>query len=226
MLKIAPSILSADFAALGAAVAEVEPAADWLHVDVMDGHFVPNITLGPPVVASLRKVTSLPLDCHLMISDAARYVDAFADAGADSVSVQIEAAPDPLPTFARIRALGLGCGLVFNPGTPFAAVEPYLDDIDVLLAMTVQPGFGGQKFRPEVLPKIEQAAEAISRRGIACHIEVDGGIDTTTARSVVDAGADVLVAGSAIFARPDPAAAAAAIRVAAASSEAPLPVPS
>lgn len=215
MPMIAPSILSADFAALGAAVACVEAVVDWLHVDVMDGHFVPNITLGPPVVASLRKVTSLPLDCHLMISDPARYVDDFADAGADSISVQIEAAPDPLPAFAGIRRRGLGCGLVLNPGTPFSAAEPFLDHIDILLVMTVQPGFGGQRFRPEVLPKIEEAARAIDRRGLPVHIEVDGGVDATTARSVVDAGAGVLVAGSAIFGKADPAAAADAIRSAA-----------
>lgn len=213
MPKIAPSILSADFACLGAEVAAVEEAADWLHVDVMDGHFVPNITLGPPVVASLRKVTSLPLDCHLMISDPARYVDAFADAGADLLSIQIEAAPDPRPALAAIRGRGLGCGLVVNPATPFAAIEAYLDDVDVALVMTVQPGFGGQSFRHEVLPKIEEAATAISRRGLAVALEVDGGVDTATAPLVVDAGADVLVAGSAIFGKADPAAAAEALRV-------------
>ncbi|MFN8105715.1 MAG: ribulose-phosphate 3-epimerase [Acidimicrobiia bacterium] len=212
MVKIAPSILSADFARLGAEVAAVEHAADWLHVDVMDGHFVPNITLGPPVIASLRKVTSLPLDCHLMISDPARYVDAFADAGADLVTVQIEAVPDPRSALARIRGRGLGCGLVVNPATPLAAVEPYLDDVDVVLVMTVQPGFGGQKFRSEVLAKIEAAASAIDRRGISVAVEVDGGIDTTTAPLVVDAGADVLVAGSAIFGKADPGAAATALR--------------
>lgn len=215
MVKIAPSILSADFARLGADVAAVEAAADWLHVDVMDGHFVPNITLGPPVVASLRRVTSLPLDCHLMISDPSRYVDEFADAGADVVSVQIEAVPDPRPALARIRGRGLGSGLVVNPATPFAAVEPYLDDVDVLLIMTVQPGFGGQTFRHEVLPKIEEAAGAIVRRGLAVQIEVDGGIDPATAPLVVDAGAEVLVAGSAVFGKADPAAAAEAIRSAA-----------
>lgn len=215
MVKIAPSILSADFARLGADVAAVEEAADWLHVDVMDGHFVPNITIGPPVVASLRRVTSLPLDCHLMISDPARYVDDFADAGADSLSVQIEAAPDPVPTLARIRERGLACGLVLNPATPFAAVEPYLEDLDLLLVMTVQPGFGGQSFRHDVLPKIEEAAGVLARRGLPVHLEVDGGIDTETAPLVVDAGADVLVAGSAVFGRSDPARAADAIRAAA-----------
>lgn len=212
MVKIAPSILSADFARLGAAVEAVEPAADWIHVDVMDGHFVPNITIGPPVVASLRSVTSLPLDCHLMISDPAAYVDAFADAGADSLSVHVEAVPDPLPAFERMRSRGLGCGLVMNPATPFAAVEPFLEEVDVLLAMTVQPGFGGQKFRADVLPKIEQAAAAIARRGLRTQIEVDGGVGPGTARLVADAGATVLVAGSAIFDHDDPAVAAAAIR--------------
>lgn len=212
MVKIAPSILSADFAHLGAEVASVEDEADLVHVDVMDAHFVPNLTIGPPVVASLRKVTSLPLDCHLMISDPGSYVTAFAEAGADSVTVHVEAVPDPAALFLRFDDLGLGRGLSLNPDTPFEAVEPHLDTVDLVLVMTVQPGFGGQSFRDDVLAKIEKCAEHVRRHDLPVEIEVDGGISAETAARVVSAGGSVLVAGSAVFGASDPASAAAEIR--------------
>lgn len=212
MVKIAPSILSADFAHLAADVASVEDEADLIHVDVMDAHFVPNLTIGPPVVASLRRVTSLPLDCHLMISDPGSYVDAFAEAGADSVTVHVEAVPDPAALFGRFDDLGLGRGLSMNPDTPFEAVEPHLDSIDLVLVMTVQPGFGGQSFRDDVLTKIERCAEHVRRHDLPVEIEVDGGISAETVARVVSAGGSVLVAGSAVFGASDPAAAAAEIR--------------
>lgn len=206
MVKIAPSILSADFARLAHAVETVEPAADYVHVDVMDGHFVPNLTIGPPVVASLRKSTSLPFDCHLMISNPNAYFDDFRAAGADSCTFHIEAAPDPVPLLAHLDYLELGKGIALNPDTPFAEVEPYLDRIDILLLMTVRPGFGGQSFRDDVLPKIEAARRYIDDADLNVEIEVDGGVAPDTVRSVVDAGATVLVAGSAIFDSDDHAA--------------------
>ncbi len=212
MIKIAPSILSADFADLGGAVEMIEPAADYIHVDVMDGHFVPNITIGPPVVKALRRDTSLPLDCHLMISNPAAYFADFAAAGADSCTFHIEAAPDPTPLCEQLRALGLGRGLSLNPDTPFEEVRPYLGDIDMLLIMTVRPGFGGQSFEEQVVAKIAQARKFIDDEGLEVDIEVDGGIDSDTVGRVVDAGASVLVAGSAIFGSDDPVAAAKEIR--------------
>jgi ribulose-phosphate 3-epimerase len=217
--KIAPSILSADFAALAAAIDCVRPQADLLHVDVMDAHFVPNLTIGPPVVKSIRKHTDLHLDCHLMMTDPGDYLEAFKKAGADGCTVHVEVdRTDELIT--QMRDLGLDVGLAANPETPFDAVEPYLGDIDLLLLMTVHPGFGGQSFIADVVPKIEAATTAIETNGYRAVIQVDGGIDEDTAPIVARAGASVFVAGSAIFGADDPEAAARRIREAAAAAAA------
>jgi ribulose-phosphate 3-epimerase len=214
MGKIAPSILSADFAVLAAEVERVRPQADLLHVDVMDGHFVPNLTIGAPVVKSLRPHTDLYLDCHLMIDNPGDLLDDFAKAGADSCTVHVELG-DPRPLFDRMRAHGMRVGLVFNPETPLDAVLPYLDEIDILLFMSVHPGFGGQSFIPEVLDKVREARRIVDERGLAVELEIDGGINVATAHVAAEAGADILVSGSAIFHADDPAAAAKAIRDAA-----------
>ncbi len=214
MARIAPSILSADFAALDRAIAAVAPQADLLHVDVMDGHFVPNITIGPPVVESLRKHTDLYFDCHLMITNPGDYLGAFKKAGADGCSVHVEVG-DTDALIREMRDLGLDAGLAVNPETPFEACSPWLDRIDLLLVMTVHPGFGGQSFLTDVVPKVRQARDEIDRRGLAVALEVDGGIDARTAPAVAEAGATVFVAGSAIFHQPDPVAAAFGIRQAA-----------
>lgn len=211
--KLAPSILSADFARLGDEVAKVEKYADLLHVDAMDGHFVPPITIGPVVVKSLRAITDLPLECHLMVTDPLGQTEQFAEAGATSVVVHLEAAPDPTPVIARARELGLGIGLSINPPTPLEAALPYLDQVDVLNCMTVNPGWAGQRFIPDVLPKIRAAREEIDRRGLSTSIAVDGGIDLETGRQVLDAGANVLGAASAIFGKPDTAEAARALKL-------------
>ena len=214
MVRIAPSILSADFAALAKAIDVVAPQTDMLHVDVMDGHFVPNLTIGPPVVASIRKHTDLYLDCHLMMTNPGEYLEAFRKAGANGCSVHVEVGgTDAL--IEQMRGLGLDVGLAVNPDVPFETFEPFLDKIDLLLLMTVFPGFGGQKFMGEVVPKIRQASEAITERGLDVAIQVDGGIDVRTAPTVVAAGATVLVAGSAIFNAGDPAQAARSLRAAA-----------
>jgi ribulose-phosphate 3-epimerase len=213
-VKIAPSILSADFSRLGEEVARVADDADLLHVDVMDGHFVPNLTIGPPVVASLRPVTELFLDVHLMVDNPGVLLDEFAAAGADRCIVHVELG-DPRPLFDRMRALGMGVGLVLSPPTPVDAVLPFLDEIDLLLVMSVNPGWGGQSFIPEVLDKVRVARAEIDARGLPVEIEIDGGITVDTAPEAAAAGCDILVAGSAVFRTDDPAAAARAIRAAA-----------
>ena len=207
MKLIAPSILSADFSRLGEEIAAVEAAgADWIHVDVMDGRFVPNITIGPVVVASIRKATRLPFDVHLMIKSPERFIDGFAGAGADTITVHVEAAAHLHRTVAMIREKGLRAGVSLNPATPLALVEPILPDIDLLLVMTVNPGFGGQKFISGMIPKIAAAKRMIRKAAPEVLLEVDGGVHLKNIRSIADAGADVLVAGSAIFGSRDYAA--------------------
>ena len=212
--KIAPSILSADFAQLADDVERVAAEADLLHVDVMDGHFVPNLTIGPPVVKSLRKRTDLHLDCHLMVDNPGELLEDFAEAGADGCTVHIELG-DPRPLFAAMRELGLRVGLTHNPETPVEAVLPYVEEIDVLLFMSVHPGFGGQAFIPSVLDKLTAARRVVDEGSLPVELEIDGGINRETARRAAAAGADILVAGSAIFHADDPAAAARQIREAA-----------
>ncbi len=215
-LRIAPSILAADFGALASAVHEIDVETDWLHVDVMDGHFVPNVSIGPPVVQSLRPYSGRFFDCHLMMSQPGRYLQAFKEAGADGCTVHVEVG-DTATLIRDARALGLRVGLAANPDTPFEAVAPYLGEIDLLLLMTVFPGFGGQSFMGDVMNKVSEARREVDHNRLLVDIEVDGGIDTRTAPLAVHAGANVLVAGSAIFSRPAPLEAARALREAARS---------
>ena len=215
VVTIAPSILAADFGRLADEVASVGEEAEWVHVDLMDGHFVPNLTIGPPVVASLRRHTYKLLDCHLMVSDPGMWLEPLAEAGADGCSVHVELG-DPTPLLARTRELGMMAGVVIDGPTAFELVEPYLDErIDLLLIMTIRAGFGGQAFQPEQVAKIERAASIRRDRGLAFHIEVDGGVKVDTAPVVARAGADVLVSGTGIFDGRDPQAATAALRAAA-----------
>ena len=212
-LVIAPSILSADFSRLDDDCRSVEQAgADWLHVDVMDGHFVPNLTIGPVVVQSLRKNTSMFLDCHLMVSDPLEYGKRFAKAGADLVSFHLEAAMDPGAVIDALRAEKVQVGLVINPGRAPQELFPYLDRLDLVLVMSVWAGFGGQSFLEQSPARIEILANEIARRGLATRLQVDGGIGASNARRVRDAGADTLVAGTAVFGAPDRAKAIADLR--------------
>ncbi|MEV0344355.1 ribulose-phosphate 3-epimerase [Nonomuraea sp. NPDC050680] len=210
-LQISPSILAADFARLADEAAAVTNA-DWLHVDVMDNHFVPNLTLGLPVVEALRKATSMPLDCHLMIEDPDRWAPPYAEAGAGSVTIHVEAAKSPVRTLREIRSLGARAAIAFNPATAIEPYEDLLGEIDMLLLMTVEPGFGGQKFLDMVLPKVRRARALIERHGGQIWLQVDGGVDADTIERCVVAGADVFVAGSAVYGASDPAAAVDALR--------------
>lgn len=203
MARIAPSILSADYGDLSNEIARVAPGSDLLHVDVMDGHFVPNISIGPPVVKSIRKKTDMYFDCHLMIQKPAEYLEAFKKAGADGCSVHVEVG-DTGALIQQMRELGLDTGLVVNPDTTFEAFEEFVPKVDMVVLMTVQPGFGGQSFMEHVMPKVRLTRELIERTGKPIHIEVDGGIDEHTAPVAAEAGADTFVAGSAIFDKDDP----------------------
>ena len=215
-ILISPSILSSDFANLQREIEAIARCgADLVHVDVMDGHFVPNLTIGVPVVKSIKKISPLPLDVHLMISDPLFYAKAFAEAGSDLITFHLESDSDPRQTAAAIRAAGAGVGVSVKPKTPAEAVFPYLELCDLVLVMTVEPGFGGQSFLPDMLPKIERIAARCRETGLSPMIEVDGGIDPTTAPLVASAGADVLVAGSAVFKYEDYAGPIGAIRAAA-----------
>jgi ribulose-phosphate 3-epimerase len=200
MIKLAPSILSADFARLGEQIAEVTRAgADYIHVDVMDGHFVPNITIGAPVVASIRPVTSLPLDVHLMIEHPERYISEFVHAGADIITVHVEACPHLHKTIRLIKELGAKAGVSLNPPTPLSAVEEFIPHVDLVLIMSVNPGLGGQSFIPTTLPRIANMRKMLDDRKLSAELEVDGGITADNARDIVKAGANVLVAGNSVF---------------------------
>ena len=201
---VAPSILSADFSRLGEEIRLVEKAgADVIHVDVMDGHFVPNITIGVPVVASVRKITDLPLDVHLMIKNGDQYLEDFAKAGADWITVHVEACPHLNRTITRIKELGKKAGVVLNPATPLATLDEILQDVDLVMLMSVNPGYGGQSFIVSSLDKIRRLRKMIEARGLAVGIEVDGGVSPTTIDDVAGAGANIFVAGSAVFGQPD-----------------------
>jgi ribulose-phosphate 3-epimerase len=211
-IKIAPSLLAADFSCLETEIKRVEDHVEWLHLDVMDGHFVPNISFGIPIISSIRKVTDLYFDCHVMTTNPDSYVDEFAEAGVNLITMHIEAIPDPTTPARRVRDAGLDFGLVINPGTPFDGIAPYAELCDVLVVMSVEPGFGGQSFIHTVLPKVEAAREWVENRGLVADIQVDGGITPENARQVAEAGATVLVAGSAVFSAEDPQSAILSIR--------------
>ena len=215
-VRIAPSILSADFAALGAAIAAAERGgADLIHVDVMDGHFVPNITIGPVVVKSLKRVAHVPLDVHLMITDPDRYAEAFVQAGAHMLSVHVEVLPHLHRTISFIKTLGAKAGVVLNPSTPVHSLEEIAGDVDFVLVMSVNPGFGGQKFIPRSLEKVTAVRGLLDRAGNSAPVEIDGGIDLSNVGRAIDAGVEIVVAGSAIFNASDPAAATRALKDAA-----------
>lgn len=204
-VRLAPSILSADFAALGQAIAAAERGgADFIHVDVMDGHFVPNITIGPPVVRSIKRVATVPLDVHLMIMDPDRYIDAFVDAGAAMLSVHVEVLPHLHRTVHAIKARGAKAGVVLNPSTPVASLTEIASDVDFVLVMSVNPGFGGQSFIPASLRKVAEVRTLLDRAGNGAPIEIDGGVDLTNIARIVAAGAEIVVAGAAVFHSGDP----------------------
>jgi ribulose-phosphate 3-epimerase len=218
-IQIAPSILSADFSALGEQIAAVERGgADLIHVDVMDGHFVPNITIGPPVVRAIKRVASRPLDVHLMIEEPDRYIEAFVDAGADMVSVHVEAVPHLHRTICLIKKLGARAGAVLNPSTPAIALQDIAGELDYVLVMSVNPGFGGQTFIRHSVDKLRHVRAVLTEAGSSVPIEIDGGIDEETAPTVVAAGASILVAGQAIFGTGDPERATRALRAAVAGT--------
>ncbi len=213
MVKIAPSILSADFSKLGEEIKDVERGgADYIHVDVMDGHFVPNITIGPLIVEAIRPVTQLPLDVHLMIENPDQYIEAFAKAGADYLTVHVEACKHLHRTIHLIKSFGVKAGVVLNPATSVSMIEHIIDDVDLVLFMTVNPGFGGQKFIHSVLPKINEVKELALAKGLELEIEVDGGVNEETAKLCIEAGANVLVAGSAVYNAENRASAIAALK--------------
>ena len=215
-VRLAPSILSADFATLGREIAAAERGgADLIHVDVMDGHFVPNISIGPPVVRSIKRIATVPLDVHLMISEPDRYLEAFATAGASMISVHVEVLPHLHRTLSAIKALGVKAGAVLNPSTPVTAIEEMAGEVDFVLVMSVNPGFGGQAFIPRSETKIRAVRALLDRAGNRAPVEVDGGIDLATIARVVGAGAEIVVAGAAIFHKPDPEAATRELKAAA-----------
>ena len=211
-IQISPSVLTADFARLGEEVALVTPHVDQFHLDVMDGHYVPNITFGPDVVASIRKHTDVPLNVHLMIEEPLKYAERFAQAGADRITFHPEVVEDVSGAIEAVRGTGAGVGLAIHPDIPFEDVERHLGELDVVLVMSVRPGFGGQSFIPDVVPKISAARRAIQENGFRADIEVDGGVNVTTVEEVVRAGVDIVVAGSAIFDGKDAPAAAERLR--------------
>jgi len=204
MIKVAPSILSADFSQLANEIIKIEKAgADWVHIDVMDGHFVPNLTFGPPVVAAIRKVTKLPFDVHLMVTNPQDLIEPFIKAGADIITVHAETAPHLHRLIQTIKEYGKKAGVSLNPSTPLAVVKEVLDDLDMVLIMSVNPGYGGQKFIPGAIDKVRRLRAKIEQRKLTIDIEVDGGINASTARQVIAAGANILVAGSAVYGAPD-----------------------